>query len=479
VPRIVALIAALALSTALGWVALQLVLPLRRSAWEGVQRVALAIGIGLGLSSCVYFGWLVLPLDSLASLVGLELALLVAGGVLQARRRKVPPLDAAIPAEPARRAALWLLGPALGAVGSAAASGFWLAYRAQPHGAWDAFAMWNARARFFHRAGDAWLDAFRISSLFHPDYPALLPSSIARLWTYTGDETTLAPALVGFLFAVSTLALLFSVLAQRRGVAAAALAAVLLCGLRTVHYGDDSLFLLASIQLADAPLAFFVLGAVSLALPDDSGRRSSLAGAGLVTSLGAWCKNEGALLVAVVAISVLLLELPRAGPKAALRRLTPALLGAVPVLALVVAYKVLLAPPGDLLSASNAGALDRILDAGRYREIGWQALAALTRYGGGAIAVLAVAIAAIGLRPRAEWAPNALPALTVFGMGAGFLLVYLITPHDLAWHLESSKYRLLTQLWPATLLAGFLLARRPDLAFDRLPRRTRSRSAGS
>jgi hypothetical protein len=56
-------------------------------------------------------------------------------------------------------------------------------------------------------------------------------------------------------------------------------------------------------------------------------------------------------------------------------------------------------------------------------------------------------------------------------MGAGYLAVYVITPHELAWHVLSSKYRLLTQLWPTLLLGAFLLARRPDAAFLRSPRR--------
>ena len=41
-------------------------------------------------------------------------------------------------------------------------------------------------------------------------------------------------------------------------------------------------------------------------------------------------------------------------------------------------------------------------------------------------------------------------------MLAGYFFVYLTTPHDLAWHVNTSMDRLLIHLWPSTLLAVFL-----------------------
>jgi hypothetical protein len=40
---------------------------------------------------------------------------------------------------------------------------------------------------------------------------------------------------------------------------------------------------------------------------------------------------------------------------------------------------------------------------------------------------------------------------------AGYYLVYLTTPVDLKWHLESSLDRLFLQLWPSVLLLAGLL----------------------
>jgi hypothetical protein len=49
-------------------------------------------------------------------------------------------------------------------------------------------------------------------------------------------------------------------------------------------------------------------------------------------------------------------------------------------------------------------------------------------------------------------------------MLAGYAVVYLTTPNDLAWHLSDSVHRLLMQLWPSALLALFLNTATPEEA---------------
>ena len=40
-------------------------------------------------------------------------------------------------------------------------------------------------------------------------------------------------------------------------------------------------------------------------------------------------------------------------------------------------------------------------------------------------------------------------------MLAGYALVFIVTPRDLAWHLATAGDRLLIQIWPAFLIALF------------------------
>jgi hypothetical protein len=51
----------------------------------------------------------------------------------------------------------------------------------------------------------------------------------------------------------------------------------------------------------------------------------------------------------------------------------------------------------------------------------------------------------------------------------GFGVIYVITPKDLAWHLDTSLWRLLLQLWPSALFVYCLIVNAPG------PRRSRWR----
>jgi hypothetical protein len=67
-----------------------------------------------------------------------------------------------------------------------------------PHGSWDAWAIWNMRARFLYRGGVHWAQAFSEKYLWsHPDYPVLVPGNVARIWDYRGEKKM--PEAVGFL----------------------------------------------------------------------------------------------------------------------------------------------------------------------------------------------------------------------------------------------------------------------------------------
>jgi MFS family permease len=49
-----------------------------------------------------------------------------------------------------------------------------------------------------------------------------------------------------------------------------------------------------------------------------------------------------------------------------------------------------------------------------------------------------------------------LPGSVLGLMLAGYIGVYLTTPHDLDWHLATSLDRLLVQVWPMAVVAVFL-----------------------
>ena len=78
-----------------------------------------------------------------------------------------------------------------------------------PHGYWDAWSIWNLRARYLFRGGNNWTAVFS-SLVSHAEYPYLVSASVFRGWTYCGKETQLVPILFAALFTYATPGLLLS-----------------------------------------------------------------------------------------------------------------------------------------------------------------------------------------------------------------------------------------------------------------------------
>ena len=164
-----------------------------------------------------------------------------------------------------------------------------------PYGDWDAWAIYNLRARSIYRSGYDWRDGFS-GLLFrsHPDYPLLLPLCVVRAWIYAAGESTAAPRLIGGVFMLATIGLVPSAIGALRGRAQACIAVAVLLG-------NAYLLRHASSQYADVPLMFYFAAAIALLVLHDEVAHEegsgALALAGLAAGLAAWTKNEGLLLL--------------------------------------------------------------------------------------------------------------------------------------------------------------------------------------
>ncbi len=428
-------------------------------------RGALAAGLGLGLASGGFFAAVVLAESSRATALTADAALLLAALGLRRLRPAGPATRALWPAARPGPAWLWLLrGSGALAVGGALAAAVLFA-GLQPHGAWDAWGIWNLRARFLFRGGADWRDGLSpLVGWSHPDYPLLLPGLVARAWWYAGRDTVEAPWMLAGVFAAATVALALAAVALLRGEGQGWLAAVVLVS--APEYVRQ-----ATNQLADVPLAFFYLAAVvALGLADQAGDgegrgRLAVLG-GLALGLAAWTKNEGL----AGALAVLLVRLAVAARGGAWRRrlrvdLAPTAAGLAPMLLAVAYFKLRLAPPSEYLSLAG---LARLADTARYADIARGLLHELRRFGDWPIslpALLAAYTLARGVRGTpAVRGPAAAAALTVVSIGAAYVGAYLITPHPLVWQLRTSLSRLMVQLWPAAVFAYFLWVTPPEAA---------------
>ncbi|MBX3027044.1 hypothetical protein KF840_19240 [bacterium] len=451
--------------------------PARR---EGASRgltTALAIGLGLGLSSCTFFVALELCDGGRAGVAGID-ALLLAAALVAWRRAGAAP---AAPSTPLSAREGLLVAAVLAAALAAAIS--FLANTVQdPHGRWDAWATWNLRARWLAEAGPAWRDGFAKPTI-HGDYPLLLPGAVARLWVYGGGRDLVAPAAVAAAYGAALILLLYAALSSLRDRTQGLIGALCLLG-------TPFLLRIVAWQYADVPLAFNLLAVVALlalADHDPAGGRLLRLWAGVAAGLLAWSKNEGMVLVLGIVLVQGALMLARRAPSP--RGAAWFLAGLLPPAAVVLWFKLTLSPLSSQFHRQRATMLEQVADLSRYEAIGRAAVSELIR-GVGAI-LLALALYGILLgRTRDQRARrHATDALAIVGFAAlAYGFTYLTSRVDLTWLLSYSMDRLLLQLWPCGLFAALLYlasprehdapepARRSPAARPRLPAPRRRRS---
>jgi hypothetical protein len=450
------LLFSIALSWTLGYLLIGFLLRTPSCAYNRLLKYSLAAALGLGISSCIYFAGLLILTPSGSGLLLFDAGIhmgLIAGLALTARlpsiRHAADPPPTGPSANPVVCYIFWAsLMISILTLGIMALQ--------SPYGGQDALGIWNIRARVLYKAQDSWLEDLATIG-HHPDYPLLLPSLVARSWFYFGRSAWWIPFLVQGLFLYSAISGLTALIAGLRGARQGLLAGLVLLG---------SPFLLresAGLQ-ADVAVACYFLFALALVslkeccYPDRPGPEAA---AGLMAALAAWTKNEGLLFLLVLPAVRMLTLYCRSGLKIALRSISALAMGMLPVLVLLVYFKLHIAPVNDLVAGQSGPAiLDRIADPSRYSQIlaaffkgmlafeRWQAYPLLL--------AIYMAMAGITRRPEARFAGSTILAV-ILTVLCGYFCVYLATPHDLHWHLRTALHRLLLQVWPATLLMVFLL----------------------
>jgi hypothetical protein len=442
------------------------------SAW--LMKLSLAAGFGLGISSIAFF---LARMSGTSHIVVFELILL---GLICALHFFIGPRSRVTAASRERvdfDLPSWLRRILIASFVFAVLTALYSATVhtiVHPHGdGWDAFAIWNLHARFLFLGGSHWRDGFNaLIPWSHPDYPLLLPAATARVWSYLGYDDPHVPSILALVFTFSTLILLVSSLFQLRGPNAALVGGISLSS--TPFFVEQG-----AAQYADVPLSFFILATFVLLHFDscfESETRSRrLSGpwilAGMAAGFAAWTKNEGLLFLSLWFLVFCLFPFrkePRNSPGKPPRRnrdiLASAVLGAVPILAIVAWFKHSVATSGDLLSTPDV-MIHKILAPGRYGIIlRWYAKEFL-RFGDWWILPGTVLLTAFYFLVRPKNAIEEEPILracirTLALTLAGYFLIYLITPRDLYWHLRFSLNRLFLQVWPATIFLFFLFAAR-------------------
>ena len=262
----IAALAGLFLPVAVAWWALR-AFGLRPATDSRLTTAGVACCLGIGLSSLTTFAAVTLGFFPGPAFVATDAAGWVILGVLVRRRARRTPLHDPGGEAPAPRALTpgdWLARGAFVVVAAAAVAVPVIEYLAAPHGQWDAWAIWNQKARFLYRAGDGWTASMALTWA-QPGHPVLVSASVARLWAYAGGELTAVPALLSGVYGATVIAVVMGALNVRRTRAWVA-GSVLVAPFAFSH--------LVAAQTADLPVSMLVVASLGDA---PAGRPAGLA----------------------------------------------------------------------------------------------------------------------------------------------------------------------------------------------------------
>lgn len=329
----------------------------------------------------------------------------------------------------------------------------------KPHGDWDAWAIWNLHARFLFKDALNWQESFANSILgwTHPDYPLLLPVSIVRLWHYIGTTSLLVPIFLGVLFVVSTIGLLFFALQDLRGTFNAIIGGLMLLS-------APFFIIQGSAQYADIPLAFFLLAAfVLFAKYEKNQTWQFLFLTGNVLGLLVWTKNEGVLILLCFLAAHFLISFRQ--KKGYLWELLTLIVGTLPVMVTLLVFKIGVAPANDLISVPGISQnLANIQNFSRYLVTADFFISSAFNIFQIPLVVLIVFLLLVGL--NLDYVSRRFGfvfLLTTLFTFVGFFLIYIMTPYDLVWHLQTSLNRLFLQFWPTLVFMTLSVAQTPSL----------------
>lgn len=338
-----------------------------------------------------------------------------------------------------------------------AASALWWNVAREPLGRWDAWSIWNFKARMLFLVPDHLQMVFG-RPFPHPDYPLMLPLTVARLWRYAGTDVLGVPQWIAILTTLATVLTLIAGVTRLRGLTTGCIGGiVLLSSLFFIRHGATQLAdTLVSLHMMMAALAA-AIWIEDESLPADASFPILI---GALAGCAAWTKNEG------MSFAVYLLLATGFAAAIRYRRTAWAPLmrlaaGASPFVALIATQRLLLAERGtDLFVRLNAADLfARIGDADRHIHIFRGIRAVLASTIDWPVIVLMLLAGGIA---RWQWRGGSYGGVTivasVFALQfATCIAVYLMTPHDVSWHLLTSADRVLIQLWPTFVLALCLL----------------------
>lgn len=443
---------------------------------EFAVKACLSIGLGLGLSSWLFFTCLVLFGAGTKYFIWFDLILLAASLILFIYKKKNAFDSNLKPEFPSqdRKCFNYFLYAGFIILSLITIISFVLRVLNDPHGSWDAWNIYNLGARFIYRGSAEWTSAF--SNPYNwslPDYPLLISGGVARAWNYMGNETLIAPILQAFLFTSATVILMVFSVSRLQNKNQGLIAGMVLLGTPFFIYNGSSL-------IADVPVSFYILATVVLYCLIDEGRKKKpglVLLCGAMAGFAAWTKNEGLLLILSIFIARFIVITLQKGPGEFLKEAVIFTAGLTPVLIIIAYFKFQLASPNivylkdqlespvTLIFNQDFNALfNSLTDISKYIIIGKTFLVKFYELEKWMLIVFPVFILLMGRSDKKRNNPGIYTSLLILMiMICGYFTVFLVYPLDnLEWLLETTAKRLLLQILPSFIFVFFLIIAAPE-----------------
>lgn len=335
--------------------------------------------------------------------------------------------------------------------------------QALPVSGWDSWAIWFLKAKVFFIEGSvpAGFLADPSFGYSHPDYPLMIPLAVSWIYTVIGVADDSIARLIYPLQYGALLALFYYFVKAASGVRTALVFTALLSlvpilvmhasglpvkvgGLYTGDYAGYADLALSVSFMASASFIYLYLR---------DGKTSQFLCAVLFLSIGAWTKNEG-LTFAMIGLLILWIGSLRSGKKAGYL-----------IAASIAVFAIFAAPwavykAGLGIGSEYAGRAGLAVSFG-----GLTRLPVIIRYLARELFLLTglfsftwwlwMAGSLINIRGQIKLPILSLNVLALGQLGV-YVFVYMITPADLEWHLQTSLDRLSLQLLPLFLMVSAL-----------------------
>ena len=316
-----------------------------------------------------------------------------------------------------------------------------------PDGTWDAIAMWNFRAKFLSLGNEEWnrmyFDTFDYS---HRDYPLFLSCTIARGYNYVGRIDTIVPMFFSWFFTIITFLLPYLYLKRLKNKYYSVVAVCILT------YSPQIIFY-GCMQYADVPLAVFILISLYEFIIWNM-KNENLPWIGMFfAGLCFWIKNEGIPWYLIYCLLIIYSLYKRDNNlKSSIKNFLRIIFASLPIIIAFLFVRYFANSENDLVY----GILDRlkqIFDIERYKlmkiYVWWFIKQNLW--------ILFIPMFLYFGFIDKRYIKFKYLFFIIFLMYLVFIFVYLITPHDLLWHLSTSFLRITIIYLPSLMFLSCLL----------------------